>query len=154
MARHIVESYYLSEVYRVGILTATSAYLIRPSFFDAQIYLDFNLVPDDIRHVDDIWLNGQAAKQNIARYVVPSCCSHISVTQTHALQEYLVKNRMTRAAANSHALKWFATSWEKDLWYRFNGVNEPNYRGWWMLIHRVWVNAILYFKFTVYFGWV
>ncbi len=154
MAHHIIESSYLSDAYRVGVLTANFAYLIRPSFFNAQIYLDFNQVPNDIRRVDDIWLNGQAAKRNIARYVIPSCCSHISVTRTHALEEYFVKNQMNRLAANSHALKWFEISWERDLWYRFHGQNAPNYRSWWMFIYREWMTIILNFKFIVYFGFI
>jgi hypothetical protein len=154
MARHIIESPYLSDAYRVGVLTANYAYLIRPSFFDAQVYLDFNQIPNDIRRVDDIWLNGQAAKQNIARYVIPSCCSHISVTRTHVLEDYLVRNRMNRLEANSHALQWFKTIWENDLWYKFDGQNEPNYRSWWMIIYREWINIIFNFKFIVYFGFI
>jgi hypothetical protein len=138
----------------VGILTANYAYLIRPSFFDYHMYLDFNQVSDDIRHVDDIWLNGQASKQNIPRYVVPSCCSHISVTRTHALEEYLQKNKMNRRSANNHALQWFNGSWEKDLWYRFNGENRPKYRNWWLAIYREWTDLILKLKFTVYFGFI
>lgn len=152
MAKHIIESQYLADVYRVGVLTANSAYLIRPRFFDPRIYLDFNLLPDDIRRVDDIWLNGHASKQHIARYVVPSCCSHIGVTRTHALENYLQNNHMNRFAANTRALRWFSTVWEKDLWYRFHGVNRPNYRHWWVMIYRMWIEVILQLKFFVYFG--
>ncbi|CAF1450559.1 unnamed protein product [Rotaria sordida] len=83
---HVIEFQYLSEVYRVGVLTANYGYLIRSSFFDFHIYQDFNQVSGDIRHVDDIWLNGQASKLNIPRYVIPSCCSHIEVTRTHVLE--------------------------------------------------------------------
>lgn len=151
MAEHIIESQYLADVYRVGVLTATSGYLIRPSFFADKIYLDFNYLPDDIRHVDDIWLNAQAARQNIARYVVPSCCSHIGVTRTHVLEDYLTRNHMNRFAANTHALRWLSTSWEKDLWYRFHGVNRPNYRSWWKMIYRMWVDLIVQLRFFLYF---
>jgi hypothetical protein len=154
MDHHIIESQYLSEVYRVGVITANYAYLIRPSFFDSHIYLDFNQVSDDIRHVDDIWLNGQASKRKIARYVVPSCCSHLSVTRTHALDNYFKRNQMSRFSANNHALQWFRENWEKDIWYRFNGVNGPKYRHWWMMIYREWIGVILNLKFIVYFGWI
>jgi hypothetical protein len=154
MAYHIIESQYLTEAYRVGVLTATYAYLIRPSFFDSQIYLDFNQAPADIRRVDDIWLNAHASKRNIPRYVVPSCCPHISVTQTHVLEEYLQKNRMDRFSANNHALHWFGRDWEKDLWYRFNGANRPDYRSWWMAFYREWICMILNLKFVVYFGFI
>ncbi|UJR37019.1 hypothetical protein I4U23_029726 [Adineta vaga] len=152
MAYHIIESSYLSEIYRVGVVTANDAYLIRPSFFDSQIYQDFSDVPDDIRHVDDIWLNGQASKRNISRYVIPSCCSHITVTRTHALEEYLARNRMNRFSANNHALQWFGNSWEQDLWYKFNGENAPKYRNWLVMIYREWVSLILKLKFIIYFG--
>lgn len=154
IAYHIVESHYLSKIYRVGVLTANYAYLIRPIFFDSHIYLDFNEIPNDIRRVDDIWINGQASKRNISRYVVPSCCSHISVTRTHVLEEYLIKNRMDRFTANNHALEWFRNYWEKDLWYRFNGENGPKYRHWWILIYREWINIILKLKFIVHFGFL
>jgi hypothetical protein len=154
MAHHIIESHHLSEIYRVGVLTANYAYLIRPSFFDSHIYLDFNQVSDDIRHVDDIWLNGQASKQNITRYVVPSCCPHISVVRTHVLEEYLTRNQINRLSANNHALQWFSDSWEKNLWYRFNGENGPKYRSWWIVIYREWISIILKLKFIVYFGFI
>ncbi|CAF3776190.1 unnamed protein product [Adineta steineri] len=154
MAYHIIESPYLSEIYRVGVVTATDAYLIRPSFFDSHIYKDFNQAPNDIRHVDDIWLNGHAARGNITRYVVPSCCSHIGVTRTHALEQYLVNNKMNRLSANSHALTWFGENWEKDLWYRFNGANAPEYRSWWRIIYREWISLIFKLKFIMYFGFI
>jgi len=152
MVHHIIESLYLSEPYRVGVLTANDAYLIRPSFFDSNIYLNFNQVPDDIRHVDDIWLNGQASRRNITRYIVPSCCPHISVTQTHALEEYLAIHRMNRLSANNHALQWFRESWEKDLWYKFKGENGPKFRSWWVMIYREWTSLLLQLKFIRYFG--
>ena len=154
MAYHIIESHRLSKVYRVGVLTATYAYLIRPSFFDSQIYLDFNLVSNDIRRVDDIWLNGHASRRNIPRYVVPSCCSPISITRTHVLEEYLIENQMDRFTANNHAIQWFSESWEKDLWYRFHGENGPSYRSWWIMIYREWIDLILRLKFIVYFGFI
>ncbi|CAF1233252.1 unnamed protein product [Rotaria magnacalcarata] len=152
MAYHIIESYFISEVYRVGIITANAAYLIRPSFFNTDIYADFNQVPNDIRHVDDIWLSGHASKRNIARYVVPSCCSHIDLTRTHALEEYLVKNKMSRWSANNRALQLFNRSWENYLWYRFNGENAPEYRSWRVLFYREWISLLLKLKFNVYFG--
>jgi hypothetical protein len=151
---HIVLSHYISQVYRVGVITATSAYIIRPSFFDSQIYLDFNQAPADVRRVDDIWLNAYASKRNIPRYVVPSCCPHIGVTQAHVLEEYLKRNKMTRLSANSHALKWFSKNWEKDLWYIFNGVNRPEYRNSLTAIHREWITTVNWFKFVVSFGFV
>ena len=153
-AYHIVESHHLSEIYRVGVVTANYGYLIRPSFFDSHIYLDFNQVPDDIRHVDDIWLSGQASRQNIPRFIVPSCCPHISITRTHALQERLGRHQMTRFSTNHHALQWFNQSWEKDLWYKFHGVNRPKYRNWWTMLHRESVSVLLKLRFIGYFGFV
>ena len=154
IAYHIIESFYISQIYRVGVITANHAYLIRPSFFDEHIYEDFNKVSNDIRHVDDIWINGQASARNISRYVVPSCCSHITVTRTHALEEYFGRNRMDRLTANNHALRWFADSWEKDLWYKFAGENAPRYRNWFVLIYRQWIFLLLQLKFVIYFGFV
>ncbi|CAF1236015.1 unnamed protein product [Adineta ricciae] len=154
IAYHIIESFYISQIYRVGVITANHAYLIRPSFFDEHIYDDFNKVSNDIRHVDDIWINGQASARNISRYVVPSCCSHITVTRTHALEEYFGRNRMDRLTANNHALRWFADRWEKDLWYKFGGENAPRYRNWFVLIYRQWIFLLLQFKFVMYFGFV
>ncbi|CAF1159217.1 unnamed protein product [Adineta steineri] len=151
---HIIRSYHLSKIYRVGIVTATDAYLIRPSFFDSHIYNDFSQAPNDIRHVDDIWLNGHAAIRNITRYVVPSCCSHIGVTRTHALEQYLVNHKMTRRSANSHALKWFDKTWEKDLWYKFKGENKPEHRNKRTVILREWMNIIEFLKFIINFGFV
>ncbi|CAF0980528.1 unnamed protein product [Rotaria sp. Silwood1] len=151
---HIIESFRLSEIYRVGIVTANHAYVIRPSFFDSQIYLDFKQAPDDIRHVDDIWLNGHASKRNITRLVIPTCCYSISITRTHELENYLISHQITRSSANDHALKWFNQTWEKDLWYRFNGQNRPKDLIWWIKIYRKWISIILRLKFIIYVGFI
>lgn len=150
MSYHIVESQYISEVYRVGVITANYGYLIRPSFFDSHIYLDFNRAPNDVRRVDDIWMNGHAARRNIARYIIPSCCSPTGLTQTHALETYLRNHQMDRFTANTHALEWFADYWERNLWYRFAGVNAPIYRGWSSWIYREWIGMILRLKLFIY----
>ena len=152
IAYHIVESQYISQEYRVGVVTATSAYVIRPSFFDAALYRDFRGVPDDIRHVDDIWLSGQAAKRKVARLIVPSCCSHTGVTRTHVLERYLNEHNMNRFLANNHALEWFREHWEKNLWYKFNGVDGPSYRSWLMAVYRTSYSFILEFRFFIVFG--
>jgi hypothetical protein len=151
---HVIESFRISEIYRVGIVTANHGYLIRPSFFDAHIYRDFNQVSADIRRVDDIWLNGHASKRNITRFVIPTCCSSISVTRTHELENYLIAHQMTRSAANDHALKWFNQSWERDLWYKFRGENRPKYGNWWVKIYREWIGVILRLKFLIYGGFI
>jgi len=135
-------------------LTANHAYLIRPSFFDSHIYDDFNQVSSDIRRVDDIWLNGHASKQNIPRFVIPGCCSSISVTHTHELENYFGVHQIKRSSANGHALKWFNQSWEKDLWYRFNGRNQPRYRNRWVNIYPEWIGVVLSLKFIIYCGFI
>jgi len=61
---------------------------------------------------------------------------------------------MTRSTANGHALEWFKQSWEKDLWYRFNGLNRPNYRHWLLKIYREWISIILRLKFIIYCGFI
>ncbi|CAF1100501.1 unnamed protein product [Adineta ricciae] len=151
---HIVESARLSDIYRVGIVTANHGYLIRPSFFDSHIYLDFNQAPADIRRVDDIWLNGYASKRNISRFVVPTCCRSISVTRTHELENYLIEHHMTRSSANDHALKWFNQTWERDLWYRFYGQNRPQYSSGWRTAFREWLNVIIRLRILIYYGFV
>ena len=151
---HIIQSHFLARVYRVGVVTATSAYVIRPSFFDAALYRDFADAPDDIRHVDDIWLSGQASKRKVARLIVPSCCSHTGVTRHHSLQSYLGRNNMTRSSANHHALGWFRKHWEKDLWYQFNGVNQPTSRSWCATVYREWIGVTQWIRFVLRFGFV
>lgn len=154
LSYHIVASHRLGEIYRVGVVTANNAYVIRPSFFDAHIYEDFNQAPTDIRRVDDIWLNGHASKRNISRFVIPACCASVSVTRTHELENYLLAHRMTRSGANNHALQWFNQSWEKDLWYRFEGENRPKYRYGLAKVAQEWVNLISRLKSIIYCGFV
>jgi len=134
------------------VITATYAYLIRPSFFDSHIYLDFEKAPEDARRMDDIWISGQAAKRNISRYVVPSCCFHIDIDRAKLLEAHLFTHNMSRATANDHALTMFGQFWEKDLWYKFGGENAPRYRSMWTAMHRDWKSIILIIKFIVRFG--
>lgn len=61
---------------------------------------------------------------------------------------------MTRSDANTHALEWFKQTWEKDLWYKFNGENRPKYRNLGMKIYREWINFILRLKFIIYCGFI
>ncbi len=61
---------------------------------------------------------------------------------------------MTRSAANGHALEWFKTTWEKDLWYRFNGRNHPKYPNPLIKIYREWISIILRLKFIIYCGFI
>ena len=152
IAYHVVESQYIYHEYRVGVVTATSAYVIRPSLFDVDLYRNFTGAPDDIRHVDDIWLSGQAARRRVARYIVPSCCAHIGVTRTHVLENYLNQHQTNRFLANSHALVWFRDYWENDLWYKFNGVAAPNYRSWLTAIYRQCCEFMLEIRFFISFG--
>ena len=151
---HVIYSHHLAQIYRVGVVTATSAYVIRPSFFDADLYRNFSGAPDDIRHVDDIWLSGQAARRRIPRYVVPSCCVHMGVTQHHSLQSYLGRHNMSRRSANSHALEWFREQWEKDIWYKLKGVNRPMDCSCWSVVYRAWNSAIQWTRFVLNFGFV
>lgn len=151
---HIIASHRISDVYRVGIVTANNAYIIRPSFFDSHIYDDFNQVSTDVRRVDDIWLNGHASRRHIPRFVVPACCVSISVTRTHELENYFIAHQMTRSEANNRALRWFNHNWEKDLWYRFKGENRPKYRRGLLKIVREWMNLIARLKFIIYCGFI
>ncbi len=86
--------------------------------------------------------------------MIPACCSSISVTQTHELENYLITHQMSRGSANDHALKWFNQTWEKDLWYKFNGVNHPKYLNLWTKIYRKWISGIFRVKFIFYFGFI
>jgi hypothetical protein len=149
---HVIHSYRIAQVYRVGVTTANSAYLIRPSFFDSHIYLDFDQAPADARRVDDIWMNGYAAKRNIARYVVPSCCPPIGVFRTDALEAYLRGHGMSRATANNRALKMFKTYWEQNLWFQYSGVNAPPSYSWLTGMNRKWNTRIQKMRFIRRFG--
>ena len=149
---HVIHSSNIAEPFRTGVLTANKAYLIRPVFFTSQLYEDFSQAPLDVRHVDDIWLNGYAARGNITRYVIPSCCSSISVIRHHTLAEDLVRHGITRLEANNHALKWFSQYWEQDIWYRFHGQEQPVYRTWMTAAHRSWIDVVQWLKFVFHFG--
>ena len=151
---HVIASHRIWEMYRVGVVTANNAYVIRPLFFDSHIYDDFNNVSADIRRVDDIWLNGHAAKRQIARFVISACCVSTSVTRTHELENYFIAHQMTRSQANDHALQWFNQSWDKDLWYRFKGENPPKYSDGLGKIVRQWINLIVRLKFIIYCGFI
>ncbi|CAF0806219.1 unnamed protein product [Didymodactylos carnosus] len=124
---HIVATNRISEPYRVGIVTANYGYLIKPRFFDEHIYVDYTKVSKSISLVDDIWLNGHLARRNVARYVLPSCCSQIHIAETHALEKQLASKNLTRQQANDRALYYFKDYWERDLFYKRNGTNHPKY---------------------------
>ena len=149
---HVVLSHFIRKMYRVGVITANSAYLIRPRFFDEKIYSNFSQIHDEIRHVDDIWLNGHAARRNISRFVVPSLCPSLSVTRTHELENFFEKHQTTRSAANDRALRSFENVWEKTLSYRFHGENHPTYRFWFQTIFRESFCAMWKLQLILQFG--
>jgi len=97
-------------------------------------------------------LNGHASKRNISRFVVPSCCFSISISRTHELESYFHEHQITRRLANDEALKWFGSTWEKDLWYRFEGINRPNSRTWPEKIFRLIFSINFQIKYYLFNG--
>lgn len=54
----------------VDVLTGVGTILIKPRFFDERI-TDYNNAPKEAFFVDDIWLSGNLARNNIERVLVP-----------------------------------------------------------------------------------
>lgn len=61
---------YEKEYLKVDILTATWGALYKRKFFDEEIF-DSSILKSSF-FVDDIWINGNLAKKNIDRYVIPN----------------------------------------------------------------------------------
>ncbi|CAF0897982.1 unnamed protein product [Didymodactylos carnosus] len=133
---HIIDSSNILQPYRVGIVTANWGYLIQPKFFDKHIYSDYNDLTERISLVDDIWINAHLARRHIARYVVPSCCYHLSITKLRVLDTKLSNKQLSRAQANNNALKYFRQYWEKNLYYKFDGINHPVYAQWYKQVYK------------------
>lgn len=61
---------YEKKYLKVDILTATWGALYKRRFFDKEIF-DDNILKSSF-FVDDIWINGNLAKKNIDRYIIPN----------------------------------------------------------------------------------
>ena len=104
--------------YRVGVVTGGGGLALKPSFFTQDIFSPRPDAPKGILLVDDIWINGNLAMNNISRYVVPirkdfrHLGSHASVI-TQYLQS--VADTSKRPRLNQKAIDYFAPYWEKDI---------------------------------------
>ena len=55
----------------VDIITGCGGYLVKPGFFDEEVF-DHDAAPPSAFFVDDIWISGHLARRGILRYVIPS----------------------------------------------------------------------------------
>ncbi|KZW01239.1 hypothetical protein EXIGLDRAFT_718983 [Exidia glandulosa HHB12029] len=142
---HVHLGWFLAKPYQVGVLTANDAYLVLPSFFRASACADQGeeahepparpavLDPSDSGNpeaahlVDDIWINGQLARNCVPRYIVPVPGANIDITRTHVLESHMRNDGISRARANDVMLRFFKDAWEREgIWYEFGGKGQPS----------------------------
>jgi len=133
--RHVQHGHRLAEPYSVGVLTANEGYLVTPRMFLPQVSPNTHppisalapilntktLMSSPAHLVDDIWMAGSLATRGVSRYVIPlPGPPSIDVTVTHTLEEHMGTDGMSRAQANTAALKMFTEAFSREnLWYRF-----------------------------------
>ncbi|EJD34908.1 hypothetical protein AURDEDRAFT_117525 [Auricularia subglabra TFB-10046 SS5] len=140
---HVHLGWFMSAPYRAGVLTANDAYLVLPAFFRASACGDAQATepaarpavldpmdeanPQAAHLVDDIWINGQLARNCIPRYIVPVPGANIDVTRTHVLEGHMRGDGISRARANDVMLRFFKEAWAReDIWFQFGGKEQPS----------------------------
>ena len=64
-----IKGNWINEKVPVDFVLGCGGILVKPSFFD-QSLLDYSPAPPAAFYVDDIWINGNLAKNKISRYVI------------------------------------------------------------------------------------
>lgn len=132
--KHSLKAWELSKPLQVSVLSANEGYLIRPRFFgnttvDAEsTLLDLHTMMGSSAHfVDDIWMNGNLARNGVGRFVVPlkDRTRNQEIASKSRLQQTLKGAAVSRAQANDETLEMFREEWKKEgLW---QDTGEP----WW-----------------------
>ena len=102
---------HLSHEVPVEIVQGSAGYLVKPRFFNEQIF-DYSLAPKEAFFQDDIWLCGHLARLGIDRYVVPfnNCFSRIDNWSTRgSLSLWGSENQSGHV--DRTMLKYFADAW-------------------------------------------
>jgi hypothetical protein len=75
----------------------------------------------DARLVDDIWMAGSLATQDVPRYVIPlPGPPSLDVTITHTLEGHMASSGTSREQANTRTLRMFGDAFSREnIWYRF-----------------------------------
>lgn len=97
------------EPYRVDLLTGTWGFLIRSDFLDKRA-LDYSGFPDGAFYVDDIWFNGQLARNGIERVLIPAKLPPLPTIS--AYREALGVEFNADGRYNDEVIEAFADYWE------------------------------------------
>jgi glycosyltransferase involved in cell wall biosynthesis len=100
----------LREPHGVAVITGCGSYLIQPRFFDESLW-DYSKAPHAAFYMDDIWISGWLARNNVKRYAVPTSTMMRSVwRQRRTLTLHDVPNG--RQHNNNETIAFFRDSWD------------------------------------------
>jgi hypothetical protein len=104
----------LTEPLEVDIATGCGAVLVRPRFFDQDKLLAYDKAPPEAFFVDDIWLSGNLAENNVKRFIVPTLMD--SVTQILQMTTVSLSGGVNKDGHNNDViLQYFAQYWNLNL---------------------------------------
>lgn len=103
----------ITEPTRVDCVQGASSYLVRPSFFDDSVF-DYTQAPKEAFFVDDIYISGYLAKQQVPVYVVPAIFRYARMkVTTHLIHSETLHKKENKTGHNNRVLY----SFYKDAWF-------------------------------------
>lgn len=125
---HVIHGWRIKQPYQTGILSGNNGYAFKSDWFkDVQID-DYTDAPKEAKLVDDIWINGHAARLGIKRVVVPSEGVNIALGGKSAVESSLTDHASSRSEANNVMLHYFGKEFGKEnIEYQNGGKNGPHW---------------------------
>ena len=96
----------------VDFILGCGGILVKPSFFDRSLF-DYKQAPIEAFYVDDIWINGNLAKNKTPRYVIPlkKKVPVFCPTLTTLFSLSLDKNENRSPENNNNVIAYFKKYW-------------------------------------------
>jgi len=102
----------ISQPAAVEILTGCGGIMVKPKFFAAEFF-DYGNAPAEAFFVDDIWISGNLAKQDISRYVIPFRGSYVYLTTLTTLSGPALDHGENRSGGNDDVvIDYFRPHWK------------------------------------------
>ncbi len=105
----------LKDVYPTDIVNGCAGILVKPKFFDEQVF-DYESVPAQAFFVDDIWFSGHLAKNGIQKFIIPFTGWFVYMPTLSTLSSLSLDQTENREGKNDDVMiEYFKSYWGTEL---------------------------------------